>query len=819
MLDGLGFLQGGGQATRLLLDRDWSAHPLGPPAGWPEGLKAALSLVLNSPESMILAWGREELSFFFNEAYFPLLGPRLPTAMGAPFQEVWADAWVQARPIIDDAFAGRSQRFNDLPWTLGADRGPAETWWTFSYSRVLDAEGEVVGLFIFTNETTARVVADAALRESEERLRLVVQGAIDHAILTTDPAGVITSWSTGAEKAFGWSAEEAVGRPAALIFTPEDRELGVDERELLTAKADGCANDERWHLTKSGARVFMNGSVHRLPPDATGAERGFIKIARDETERWRTRKALETLNATLEQQVAERTAERDRMWANSRDLQVIIGPDGVFRAVSPAWTFILGHDPSEVVGRSYREFLLPEDETSTVGALDDATKGRDLTDFENRYVRKDGSVRRIAWRTSSEGELAYGYGRDVTTEWEKAEALRTAEDQLRQAQKMEAVGQLTGGLAHDFNNLLAGISGSLELMRTRIGQGRLHDVERYLVAAQGAAERAASLTHRLLAFSRRQTLDPRPTDVNRLAAGMEELIRRTVGPTVAIEVRPAQGLWPVMVDPPQLENALLNLCINARDAMAEGGRIVVETANVSFDAAAARQQNAPEGDHVAVCVTDTGTGMPPEVVARVFEPFFTTKPIGEGTGLGLSMIYGFAQQSGGQVRIESEVGAGTSVCIYLPRHHGAVEEESGPRAFAPVEPSDEGETVLVVDDEPTVRMLITDILGDLGYSAVEASDGIAGLRVLQSSVRIDLLITDVGLPGGVNGRQMADAARASRPELKVLFITGYAESAALGGGRLDPGMAVLTKPFAIDAMASRIKQMIEAGRGERGRGV
>ena len=377
---------------------------------------------------------------------------------------------------------------------------------------------------------------------------------------------------------------------------------------------------------------------------------------------------------------------------------------------------------------------------------------------------------------------------------------------------MEAVGQLTGGLAHDFNNLLAGISGSLELMQIRMQQGRFANVERYMAAALGASKRAAALTHRLLAFSRRQTLAPKATDVNRLVSGMQEMIQRTVGPGIAVEVVGASGLWPALVDASQLENALLNLCINARDAMPDGGRITIETANKWMDERAARTHDMPEGQYLSLCVTDTGIGMTAEVIARVFEPFFTTKPIGEGTGLGLSMIYGFAQQSGGQVRIYSEVGQGTTVCLYLPRHYGEVREDD-PRDVAQSLPrSDQGETVLVVDDEPTVRMLVTDILDDLGYTSIEAGDSATGLKVLQSDVRIDLLVTDVGLPGGMNGRQMADAARVDRPDLKVLFITGYAENAILGHGHLAPGMAVLTKPFAVESMAARIRSMLAAPR-------
>nr|WP_250158752.1 PAS domain-containing protein [Stutzerimonas stutzeri] len=391
---------------------------------------------------------------------------------------------------------------------------------------------------------------------------------------------------------------------------------------------------------------------------------------------------------------------------------------------------------------------------------------------------------------------------------ERTAELIHAEEKLRQSQKMEAVGQLTGGLAHDFNNLLAGISGALDLMGMRIAQGRLNDIDKYMLAAQSAAKRAAALTHRLLAFSRRQTLDPRPLDVNLLVEGMTELIQRTVGPSILVETVSAPDLWPASVDASQLENAILNLCINSRDAMPDGGRIIIETANQWLDAEAALANDLPAGEYLSLTVTDTGTGMAPGVIAKAFDPFFTTKPIGEGTGLGLSMIYGFAKQSGGQVRISSELGKGTSMCIHLPRYHG----EAGASTAAPAQSAaaltGSCGTILIVDDEPTVRLLLTDVLGDLGYTLIEAADSLTGLKLLQSDVGIDLLITDVGLPGGMNGRQMADAGREVRPGLKTLFITGYAESAALGNSSLGAGMQVLTKPFSIDILATRVLELL-----------
>lgn len=390
---------------------------------------------------------------------------------------------------------------------------------------------------------------------------------------------------------------------------------------------------------------------------------------------------------------------------------------------------------------------------------------------------------------------------------ERTASLVAAEEQLRQAQKMEAVGQLTGGLAHDFNNMLAGIAGSLEMLQIRIAQGRIGELEKYVTAAQGASRRAAALTHRLLAFSRRQTLDPKPTDVNRLIADMEDLVRRTVGPAVHVEVVGAVGLWPTLVDPNQLENALLNLCINARDAMPGGGRITIETANKWLDTRTSRERDLPEGQYVSLCVTDTGTGMTPETIKRAFDPFFTTKPMGEGTGLGLSMIYGFARQSGGQVRIYSELGMGTTACLYLPRHYGDTPVEDGTRAINEL-PSTDKSSVLVVDDEPTIRMLVCELLEDMDHATLEAGDGPSALNILNSDAHIDLLITDVGLPGGLNGRQVADAARARRPDLKVIFITGFAENAVVGNAQLEPGVRLVTKPFAMELIKTEIAELL-----------
>ncbi|WP_372239730.1 ATP-binding protein [Pseudomonas sp. Larv2_ips] len=392
---------------------------------------------------------------------------------------------------------------------------------------------------------------------------------------------------------------------------------------------------------------------------------------------------------------------------------------------------------------------------------------------------------------------------------ERTAQLRSNEEALRQSQKMEAVGQLTGGIAHDFNNMLTGIIGSLELLRRRIARGKLDDLDGLIDLGVTSANRAAGLTHRLLAFSRRQSLDSKPVEINQLVTSMGELLQRSINESIVLDMRLDSQLWTAEADPNQLESALLNLVINARDAMPGGGKLVVETTNRHLDNVfTAAYGTLKPGDYVELSVSDTGCGIPEHLMGRVFDPFFTTKPIGQGTGLGLSMIYGFARQSHGHVTLYSEVGKGTTVSLFLPRFVGELQapEHLNP-ALAPY--ANAGETVLIVEDDPAVRVLVSAVLKELGYAFVEAGDADTALPIIESDQRIDLLISDVGLPG-MNGRQMAEIGRQIRPQLKVLFITGYAEHAAVRGGFLDPGMQLITKPFTFDLLTAKVREMIQA---------
>nr|WP_246556528.1 PAS domain-containing protein [Bradyrhizobium liaoningense] len=672
-------------------------------------------------------------------------------------------------------------------------------------------------------DQTGRRKAESALAESEERYRTLFN-SIDEGFCIIEffdgPHGPLSDYV------------HVEANPAYTQHAGIPNVVGQKVREMVPGEADGwvelyggvlrTGRPIRFERELIATGRHLELAAFRVEP---ASRKQVAVLFQDITARKRTEQELQRLNETLEARVVAAIAERN-VFAD-----IVEGTDAFVQVVDPNFRWLA------INGASAREFhriygILPKAGENMLELLEDQPEHRDavravwaralageafveIAEFgQAGRARRFYEMRFNCLRDGS-GQLlgAYQFSYDVTDRLKEQERLREAEEALRQSQKMEAVGQLTGGIAHDFNNLLTGIIGSLELLQTRLGQGRVNDIDRYVTAAQGAAKRAAALTHRLLAFSRRQTLDPRPTDLNRLVMGMEELIRRTVGPEIALEVVAAGGLWPTLIDASQLENALLNLCINARDAMPGGGRLTIETANRWLDEHGAGERDLEPGQYVSLCVTDTGAGMTAEVIERAFDPFFTTKPIGQGTGLGLSMVYGFVRQSGGQVRIYSEVGQGTTMCLYLPRHYAKEADKPSASATRTSIRPQASHTILIVDDEPSIRMLLTDALEEIGFNVLEAHDGPAGLNILQSDATIDLLVTDVGLPGGMNGRQLADAARTTQPALKVLFITGYAENAAIGNGQLAPDMQVLTKPFVVETLASRVLDMIRDGTG------
>jgi PAS domain S-box-containing protein len=672
-----------------------------------------------------------------------------------------------------------------------------------------DPEGRPLRLVGAHIDITDRKRAEYAVRESEERFRLIANSA---------PVPMWVSRLDG-NRAFvndaymdflGLSYDECLVFDWRKALHPDDLQRILAERVAGEASQRPFPMEARFRRADGEWRWLRVESQPRWGHEGEHAEHiGFIGVAHDITAAKQAEIELRGLNETLEAQVEARTRERDRIWMVSQDMLVVADSQSVWQNVNPATTAILGWSEAELIGRTSAWIEHPDDIARTNTERAHLGRGGITMRFENRLRRKDGAYRWLSWTAASHEGLIYAVARDITDEKEAADLLRRTEEALRQSQKMEAVGQLTGGIAHDFNNLLQGIVGSLDLVQKRLSDGRLGEAQRYINGAMTSANRAAALTHRLLAFSRRQPLDPKPVRVNALVVSMEDLLRRTMGERIELELALDGDLWATLCDQNQLENTMLNLSINARDAMPDGGRLRIETCNAHLDADyVARQRDVAPGEYVCISVTDTGTGMTPDVIARAFDPFFTTKPTGQGTGLGLSMIYGFAHQSDGHVEIISEVGTGTTVKLYLPRREAELELPANSEEPVSEPAAGSGQTVLVVEDEPLILMLILDTLDELGYKSIDASDGPSGLRILQSTQRIDLLITDIGLPG-LNGRQVADAARLIRPNLKVLFMTGYAEAAAKADGMLGPGMKMITKPFVIDTFMQRIRELLD----------
>ena len=816
------FLAGGGEMGALTRAYDWSATPLGKPEIWPQSLRTAVRILLNTNHPMFIWWG-PELIQFYNDAYRQTMGPeRHPSALGQRGRECWDEIWPIIGPQIEQVMSGGGATWHENQLVPVTRHGRLEqVYWTYGYSPI-DEGDRVGGVLVVCRDVTRDYLAAAALRDREAELARVQQlgriGGLEVDLRTgfrnrRSPEYLLIHGLP--PDAANESHEDWVRR-----IHPEDREATEKKfRDAIASKvgeytvqyriirpSDG---ETRWISVKSTIERDENGRAVRLVGAHTDVTEQVLaeQALRQSEERYRKlADQLAELNATLAQRVEEKTRERDRIWNVSQDLLVVADSNGVWQTVNPAWTRTLGWSEAELLNRTSEWLEHPDDNGLTQAQVKKLGADGTTVRFESRFRHKDGSYRWLSWTGVSDRDRIYAVARDVTAEKAAAERLRATEEALLQSQKMEAVGQLTGGIAHDFNNLLTGIVGSLDLLQTRLNQGRTDNVARYINAAMTSANRAAALTHRLLAFARRQPLIPKSVDVNQLVVSLEDLLRRTIGETIDLQIIAAADLWSTLCDPNQLESALLNLAINARDAMPDGGRLTIATSNARLDSVTADTPALSPGDYVCITVTDTGVGMSAEVAARAFDPFFTTKPIGQGTGLGLSMIYGFARQSNGHVTIDSKIGQGTAVRLYLPRHHGDI-AASQASAARTAEHAATGETVLVIEDEPVVRGVILEMLDEQGYRTLEAVDGPSSLKILRSEERIDLLVTDVGLPG-MNGRQVADQARESRPDLKILFITGYAESVAIADGFLQPGMEMITKPFDLDHLAQRIRAMI-----------
>ncbi|SEE67731.1 PAS domain-containing hybrid sensor histidine kinase/response regulator [Pseudomonas migulae] len=835
----------GSDAQALIARLDWTSTPLGSASAWPQSLRTAVDIVIHSPMPMLLLWG-PELTQIYNDGFALLAGSKHPYAFGQPTHQIWPELKDFTDPIYSAVLQGQVRTYSEQRFTLQRDNDESDFWLDLTYSPIRDESAEVAGILVTAIETNERrrialeleqrsAASLKAQRETEERLQL--------ALAATDAVGT-WDWDINEDRFIadahfaqlhGIDPLLASQLPISAYLEavhPQDRAMVT--RGIKHCITHGTEYAEEYRLLQPDGQlrwVFARGRCYK---DHHGRPIRFLGAALDLTERKHTEQALRQSQTELQ------------LIINAMPILIsYVDREERFRLNNAAYLDWYGLTPQELYGRTIREVLGEEAYALRAGYIAEALAGRTCC-FSISTPHHDGSTRQALMnylpRHGPDGAVNgfYIFVIDETERKETEEALRNlnetleervaartqqlaeanqrlqnemfererAEDALCHAQKMEAVGQLTGGIAHDFNNMLTGIIGSLDLMQRYIADGRTAEIGRFAEAAVSSANRAAALTHRLLAFSRRQSLDRKTLNANALIHSLEDLLSRTKGDHIALKLQLADEVWPVSTDVSQLENALLNLVINARDAMPDGGELLIETANVYLDSSDINTlETVKPGDYVMIAVSDNGTGMTPSVLAKAFDPFFTTKPIGQGTGLGLSMIYGFAQQSGGHVKLDSLPGQGTCVRLYLPRLHFP-EPENTLLPFSGEAPAAiDGETVMLVEDDPAVRMLVLDLLNELGYHAHEAGNAKTALPLLESDVRVDLLVTDVGLPG-MNGRQLAEIARQHRPELKVLFMTGYAENAAERQGFLEEGMDMVTKPFSIDLLANKIRTMI-----------
>ncbi|MCW8060736.1 hybrid sensor histidine kinase/response regulator [Agrobacterium tumefaciens] len=665
----------------------------------------------------------------------------------------------------------------------------------------LDGDSRPIRFVGVVQDVTERRKAQREVRDSEARFRALAQAIPNH-VWTATPDGRLDWFNDRVYEYAGRNQGELDGDGWVTLVHPDDV-ASTGERWRKALEAGETYHTEFRLRDRSGA--FRWHIVRAVPiTDEGGRILRWIGTNTEVEELRATREKLEDLNRTLEQRVTERTADRDRMWRLSTDVMLVASLDAKIAAINPAWATVLGWSEGDLIGRSFMDLIHPDDVQATLDEVGKLGKGVTTFLFENRYAHKDGSYRTISWTAVPDDGFIHAVGRDVTEERQAAETLRQTELALLQAQKMEAIGNLTGGVAHDFNNLLQVVAGNLQLLSKDVTGNE--KAERRITNALAGVNRGAKLAAQLLAFGRRQALEPRVVNIGRLVRGMDEMLRRTIGEGVEIETVISGGLWNALIDPMQIENAILNLAINARDAMEGFGKLTIEAGNAYIDDAYARMHDdVTTGQYVVLSVTDTGSGMSPEVMAKVFDPFFSTKPEGKGTGLGLSMVYGFVKQTGGHVKLYSEVGHGTTVKMYLPR---SIQQEDieVERSDLPIEGGQE--TILVAEDDEGVRATVIEMLQDLGYRVLKAPDAASALTILESGVAIDLLFTDVVMPGPLKSTELAKKAKERAPHIAVLFTSGYTENSIVHGGRLDPGVQLLSKPYSREQLALKIRHVL-----------
>ncbi|MET0857926.1 MAG: response regulator [Telluria sp.] len=804
------FLDGGDDMGAAMRAHDWSRSALGHPVHWPAALASMVSMILSSKFPMFVLWG-PECALLYNDSYIPVLGGRHGNALGLPMGAVWPEVWPEISPIVTRAYGGEASFFDNLPVTLERNGFPEQTWFMFSYSPLRDQNGDVGGALCVCSETTQQVLEKAMLHRSESRWRGLfenMQEAFFVGEAVRDDAGHMVDFRfLECNPAFG-------------------RQTGLDPVAAIGQTAREAIPGLQQSLIDTYAAVLETGAPNDFEVDIPALGRCYEARARRQTAEHFSVLFLD-ISARVAADNALRASEQrfrtlaqampDQMWTAGADGNLNWFNDRVFE--------YSGLGFAQLAGAGWGSIVHPDDLPPTLQDWSAALASGDPYRSNFRLRRADGAYRWFHARglpvpnATGSGNIWVGINTDIQDQYDANEALQRMNDTLelrvaergaeleaahgalRQSQKLEAVGKLTGGVAHDFNNVLQVIGGNLQLLRPFVGAdggGRAR-----LDGAIAGVERGAKLSSQLLAFARKQPLEPVVIDPGALIGGLGDMLLRSVGEQVELDTVIAAGLWHALIDPHQLENALLNLVINGRDAMNGAGKLTIEASNVELgEHDARRQPGATPGPYVMLAVSDSGSGMSAEVLQNAVEPFFTTKPEGHGTGLGLSMVYGFVTQSGGHLQIDSDVGVGTTVRIYLPRSFAAAEVAAVP---APREAVGGSETILVVEDDPQVRSIVVALLGDLGYQVLEAAEAQAALAIVENGVQVDLLFTDVVMPGPLRSPELARRARLAQPALEVLFTSGYTENGIVHDGRLERGVALLSKPYSREDLARKIR--------------
>jgi len=827
------WLVGGGECGQRVRDHDWTATALGPIGGWPAALRTTVANIVHSPIAKVLMWGPDHV-MIYNDSYRTIAGPRHPLAFGGLVPEVWPEIWDWNRDILSRGFQGEDLAFHDQKLIVTRAGQPEEVVFDLYYTPVYLDHGDVGGVMCTVVENTGRVAAERRLAESEAELR-VITDSLPVLVAFVDREERYRFANSYYREFLGVDPDAMLGTRISDVLTDEDY---AERRPLIERALAGetvVADVRIQHRDGSHRRAETRYIPRR---DEQGAVVGFHILVFDVDERMRHAEVIERSNRRFR---AAMDAVHGVLWTNSADGRMV--------GEQPGWAAITGQTREEYQNFGWANAVHPDDAADSIVAWNKAVAAKGMFVHEHRVRRHDGEWRTYAIRglpiVGADGELVewVGVHTDITEQRAAEQALRDqanvlarqvhhrerAEAQLRQlnetlesrvieeiaerrqaemklaqAQKMETIGKLTGGVAHDFNNLLQVVSGNLQLLGKDVaGNSR---AEQRVANAMAGVSRGSKLASQLLAFGRRQALEPKVVNVTRFVQGMDDMLRRAIGEGVEIETIVGGGLWNTFIDPAQIENALLNLAINARDAMDGQGKLTIELGNAHLDDAYARTHDeVVPGQYVMLAVSDTGSGMSEDIIQKVFEPFFSTKSEGKGSGLGLSMVYGFVKQSGGHVKIYSEVGHGTTIKLYLPR---AMEAEDVEVAVDTGPITGGTETVLVVEDDAEVRATVVELLSDLGYRVLKAVDAQSALNVIESGIPIDMLFTDVVMPGTLKSPELARKARERLPDIAVLFTSGYTENSIVHGGRLDKGVELLSKPYTREALARKFRHVL-----------